>query len=65
MKPIYKKIYHWFLFLLMMPIYLIIALINIIILERAKKGEYHFLSKEELEKIYRKVGFKDIKDLKI
>ena len=61
LKPIYKKIYHWFLFFLTMPISLIIAIINKIIDERAKKGEYHFLDKEELEKICQKGGFKNLK----
>lgn len=61
LKPIYKKIYHWLLFFLSMPIFLIIAIINKIILERAKKGKYHFLDKEELKEIYQKVGFKNLK----
>lgn len=61
LKPISKKIYHWLLFFLTMPISIIIGIINKIILERAKKGKYHFLDKEELEKIYQRSGFKNIK----
>lgn len=61
LSPFSKKLYHAFLFFLMMPISFVIMLMNRIILEKGKQGEYHFFDKEELEKIFLKAKFKNIK----
>lgn len=59
--PFSKKLYHVLLFFLIMPISFAIMLMNKIIIDKAKKGKYHFLDKEKLEKIFLKAKFKNIK----
>lgn len=58
--PIYKKIYHIFIFLLLIPVNLVVITINKVIIEKGKGKEYHFLGKEDLQKILQEVGFKNI-----
>lgn len=61
LSPFSKKLYHFFLFSLLMPINLVIMIMNKLILEKAKEKKYHFLEDRELKAIYQKVGFKNIK----
>jgi ubiquinone/menaquinone biosynthesis C-methylase UbiE len=58
--PIYKKIYHIIIFLLLIPVNLVVIAINKVILEKGKSKEYHFLGKEDLQKILQEVGFKSV-----
>jgi ubiquinone/menaquinone biosynthesis C-methylase UbiE len=58
--PIYKKIYHIIIFLLLIPVDLVVIVINKIILEKGKSKEYHFLGREDLRKIFQEVGFKSV-----
>jgi ubiquinone/menaquinone biosynthesis C-methylase UbiE len=60
LTPIYRKIYRILLFLLLIPINLVVITINKIIIEKGKSREYHFLCKEDLQKILQEVGFKSI-----
>jgi ubiquinone/menaquinone biosynthesis C-methylase UbiE len=60
LTPIYKKIYHILIFLLLIPVNLVVIAINKVILEKGKSKEYHFLGKEGLQKILQEVGFKSI-----
>lgn len=61
LTPISKKLYHIFLFFLLTPVSFVIIIMNKIISDRAKKGKYHFLDKKELEAIYQKPGFRNIR----
>jgi ubiquinone/menaquinone biosynthesis C-methylase UbiE len=58
--PIYKKIYNILIFLLLIPVNLVVITINKVIIEKGKSREYHFLGKEDLQKILQEVGFKSI-----
>jgi len=60
LTPIYKKIYHILIFLLLIPVNLVVITINKVIIEKGKNKEYHFLGKEDLQKILQEVGFKSI-----
>ena len=60
LTPIYKKIYHILLFLLLIPVNLVVITINKVIIEKGKNKEYHFLCKEDLQKILQEAGFKSI-----
>jgi len=60
LTPIYRKIYHILLFLLLIPVNLVVLTINKVIIEKGKSREYHFLGKEDLQKILQEVGFKSI-----
>lgn len=60
LTPIYKKIYHILIFLLLIPVNLVVITINKVILEKGKSKEYHFLGKEDLQRILQEVGFKNI-----
>jgi ubiquinone/menaquinone biosynthesis C-methylase UbiE len=60
LTPIYKKIYHILIFLLLIPVNLVVSTINKVIIEKGKSKEYHFLDKEDLQKILQKIGFKSI-----
>ncbi len=61
LRPVRRKVYHLFVLFRTLPMYFAIITISKVIVERAEKGEYHFLDKEELEEIYEKVGFKNIR----
>jgi ubiquinone/menaquinone biosynthesis C-methylase UbiE len=60
LTPLYRKIYHILIFLLLIPINLVVIMINKVIVEKGRRGEYHFLAKEDLQKILQEVGFKNI-----
>lgn len=60
LTPVYKKIYHILIFLLLIPVNLVVSTINKVIIERGKSKEYHFLGKEDLQKILQEIGFKGI-----
>ena len=60
LTPIYKKINCILVSLLLIPIDLVVITINKAILEKGKNKEYHFLGKEDLQKILQEVGFKSI-----
>lgn len=60
LTPFYKKVYHIFIFVLLIPVNLVVIMINKVIIEKGRRGEYHFLAKEDLQKILQEVGFKNI-----
>jgi ubiquinone/menaquinone biosynthesis C-methylase UbiE len=60
LTPICNRIHHIFISLLLIPINLVVITINKIIIEKGKSKEYHFLDKEDLQKILQEVGFKSI-----
>jgi ubiquinone/menaquinone biosynthesis C-methylase UbiE len=60
LTPTYRRIYHILTSLLLIPVHLVVITINRVILEKGKSKEYHFLSKEDLQKILQEVGFKSI-----
>lgn len=57
---LYRKIYHTLIFLLLIPVNLVVIMINKVIIGKGRRGEYHFLAKEDLQKILQEVGFKNI-----
>jgi ubiquinone/menaquinone biosynthesis C-methylase UbiE len=58
--PLYRRIYRILMFLLLLPINLAVITINKIIVEKGRSGEYHFLSKEDLQQLLQEVGFRNI-----
>lgn len=60
LTPIYKKIYHILVFLVLIPVNLVVITINKVIIEKGKNREYQFLGKEDLRNILQEVGFKSI-----
>jgi ubiquinone/menaquinone biosynthesis C-methylase UbiE len=60
LTPIYKKIYHILVSLLLIPVNLVVITINKVIIEKGKNKEYHFLDKEDLQEILQEVGFNRI-----
>jgi ubiquinone/menaquinone biosynthesis C-methylase UbiE len=60
LTPIYKKIYHILISLLLIPVNLVVITINRVIIEKGRSEKYHFLGKEDLQKILQEVGFKSI-----
>ena len=60
LTPLYRKIYHILIFLLLIPVNLVVIMMNKVIIEKGRRGEYHFLAKEDLQKILHEVGFKNI-----
>jgi ubiquinone/menaquinone biosynthesis C-methylase UbiE len=60
LTPIYKKIYHILTFVLLIPVNFVVIIINKIIIKKAKSREYHFIDKENLQRILQEVGFKNI-----
>jgi ubiquinone/menaquinone biosynthesis C-methylase UbiE len=60
LTPIYRKICHILLFLLLLPVNVAVLTINRVIVEKGRSGEYHFLAKEDLRQILQEVGFRNI-----
>jgi ubiquinone/menaquinone biosynthesis C-methylase UbiE len=60
LTPLYKRIYHIMISTLLIPVNLVVIAINKIIVEKGRSGEYHFLAKEDLQRILQAVGFKNI-----
>jgi ubiquinone/menaquinone biosynthesis C-methylase UbiE len=58
--PAYRRIYHIATSILLVPVNLVVMAINKAIVDKGRKGEYHFLNKDELEKVLRETGFKSI-----
>lgn len=60
LTPRRERFSYTALFILLSPISLVIMIMNKIIDKKAKKGELHFLSKEELGNGLKEAGFRDI-----
>jgi len=60
LTPFYKKLYHIFIFVLLIPVNFIVMIINKIIIRKGKNRAYHFLDKENLQKILQEVSFKNV-----
>jgi len=60
LTPFYEKIYHIFIFVLLLPVHLTVVAINKVIVSKGKRGEYRFLDKEDFQKILQETSFKNI-----
>jgi len=60
LTPIYRKTYHIVISLLLVPVNLVVITINKVIIEKGKNREYHFLDKEELQRLLQEVGFENV-----
>lgn len=60
LTPLYRRIYHILGFLLLLPVNLAIVAINRVIIGKGRSGEYHFLSREDLQQLLEEVGFRNI-----
>jgi len=60
LTPFYKRVYHILIFVLLIPVNFVVTIINKIIIRKGKNRVYHFLDKENLQKILHEVGFKNI-----
>ncbi|MFU8796127.1 MAG: class I SAM-dependent methyltransferase [Dehalococcoidia bacterium] len=58
--PIHRRIHHALISILLIPVNLVVATINRIILDRAESREYHFLDDDSLSEILRRAGFTSI-----
>jgi ubiquinone/menaquinone biosynthesis C-methylase UbiE len=60
LTPFRKKAYHILVSLLLTPVNLAVMAINKIIIEKGRRGRYHFLTEEDLQTILQEVGFTNI-----
>jgi ubiquinone/menaquinone biosynthesis C-methylase UbiE len=60
MTPFHKKAYHILVSFLLTPVNIAAIAINKIIVEKGRRGRYHFLSEEDLQRILQEVGFTSI-----
>ena len=60
LTPIYRKIYHIVMSLSLIPVNLVVMMINKLIIQKGKNGEYHFWGREELHTTLHEAGFKNI-----
>jgi len=55
--PFHRRVHHMLISILLLPVNLIVAIINRIILARAESREYHFLDDDRLSEILGRAGF--------
>ena len=60
LAPFYKKVYHIIASILLIPINLVVIAINRIIVDKGRRGQYHFLAEEDLRRILQQLGFKNV-----
>jgi ubiquinone/menaquinone biosynthesis C-methylase UbiE len=60
MAPMPRKIYHIVTSILLIPVHLAVIAINGAIVRRGRSREYHFWSKDELERVLQEAGFRSI-----
>ena len=60
LTPFYRKIYQILISLLLIPVNLAVIAINKVIVEKARRGQYHFLTEKDLQRIIQEVGFTNI-----
>jgi ubiquinone/menaquinone biosynthesis C-methylase UbiE len=60
LAPLHRKIYHFMTSILLIPVNLVVITINRVIVRKGRSGEYHFLTKEDLEKTLQGVGFRNV-----
>jgi len=60
LTPFYRKVYQIFISLLLIPVNLVVIAINKVIVEKGRRGQYHFLTEEDLQRILQQVGFTNI-----
>ena len=60
LTPLRRKIRQILLSLLLIPVHLVVIAINRIIIDKARRGQYHFLTEKDLQRVLREVGFRNI-----
>jgi ubiquinone/menaquinone biosynthesis C-methylase UbiE len=60
LTPLDKKIHHILVSLLLIPVNSIVITINRITVEKGRRGRYHFLTEEDLQRTLQDVGFINI-----
>lgn len=60
LTPFHKKIYHILVSVLLTPVNLVVIAINKVIVGKGRRGRYHFLTEESLQRILQQVGFTNI-----
>ena len=60
LTPVYRRIHHILVSVLLLPVNLVAVTINRVIVEKGRRGEYHFLAKEDLQRLFQEVGFRNI-----
>jgi len=60
LTPMRKRAYHVLLFVALIPVNLIVVAINRLIIDRARRKQYHFLNEEDLKSALLQAGFKTV-----
>jgi ubiquinone/menaquinone biosynthesis C-methylase UbiE len=60
LTPLHRKIHQILLSLLLIPVHLVVVTINRVIIDKGRKGQYHFLTEKDLQRVLREVGFTNI-----
>jgi ubiquinone/menaquinone biosynthesis C-methylase UbiE len=60
LTPFYRKIHQILISLLLIPVNLVVIAINKVIVEKGRRGQYHFLTDKDLEGVLQEVGFANI-----
>ena len=60
LTPMWKRAHHVLLFVALIPVNLIVVAINRLIIDRARRREYHFLDKGDLQSTLLQAGFKTV-----
>jgi len=61
LAPFRRRVHHVLISVLLIPVNLVVAIMNRIILGKAENREYHFLDSDSLSEILRRVKFRSIK----
>jgi ubiquinone/menaquinone biosynthesis C-methylase UbiE len=60
LTPFHRKIHQILLSLLLIPVHLVVVVINRNIIDKGRRGQYHFLTEKDLQRVLREVGFTNI-----
>lgn len=58
--PFYSRMSQILIGLLLIPVHLVVIVINKVIVDKGRGGQYHFLTEKNLQRILEEVGFKNI-----
>jgi ubiquinone/menaquinone biosynthesis C-methylase UbiE len=60
LTPLRRRLYHVFLFLLLLPVNFVVVGINTVIVKKGRSGKYHFLGEEDWKKVLEQGGFHNV-----
>jgi ubiquinone/menaquinone biosynthesis C-methylase UbiE len=60
LTPFHGKIHQILLSLLLIPVHLVVIAINKIIVDKGRRGQYHFLTEKDFLRTLQEVGFRNI-----